>query len=229
MIQIVPANRKFTFRNNWLEARWHFSFGHYIDERNLGWGPLRVFNDDIVQPGNGFPMHRHEEMEIVTYVLEGEVSHADSSGGKGVLGAGEVQRMSAGRGIRHSEFNRGSVPVHLLQIWIEPATPGVDPAYDQKPAEVTPGEFTAIASGAPHDRALAIHQDATIFVGLFKAGQTVNQEIALGRRAYLFVIDGAITLNGEKLERGDQARIEDEAKLVLASSSDSHVMLIDLP
>jgi len=229
MIQIIPSASRFTFRNAWLEARWHFSFGHYFDQQNLGFGPLRVFNDDIIQPKNGFPTHPHDEMEIITYVTDGELTHSDSSGGTGVLRAGDVQRMTAGTGIRHSEFNKSPNPVRLLQLWIQPATPGLAPSYEQKPVATTPGKFAVVASGTPGNNAMLIRQDATIYVGKFADGQTAEHPLAPGRRAYVFVIDGAATLNGQQLNRGDQARVTEETKLTLSAPSSAHIMLIDLP
>ena len=149
MVEIFRAARRFGFKNAWLDARWHFSFGHYRDIRNMGFGPLRVFNDDVIQGKNGFPMHDHAEMEIITYVIDGELTHTDSTGGSGVLRAGDLQRMTAGTGIEHSEFNNSDKPVHLLQLWILPAVSGLEPGYEQKTVATTPGVFTAVVSGKP--------------------------------------------------------------------------------
>jgi hypothetical protein len=245
MTQIIRSDERYHLEADWLSTYWHFSFDHYYDPENVSFGPLRVFNDDVIQPSGGFPMHSHREMEIITYVLEGRLEHRDSLGNRGVIGAGEVQRMSAGTGIRHSEYNASETErVHLLQLWIQPAVKGLAPSWEQK--KFTRGEregkLLAVASGTPADLsraqsrealakagALKIHQDATIFVSALKAGQEVTHELAPGRRAYLFVIEGKVMLNGRPAAAGDQARITGETPLTLAATEASELLLIDLP
>jgi redox-sensitive bicupin YhaK (pirin superfamily) len=229
MVEIIPAARRFGFKNAWLDARWHFSFGHYRDVGNMGFGPLRVFNDDVIKGNSGFPMHDHAEMEIITYVIDGELTHADSTGGTGVLRAGDLQRMTAGHGIEHSEFNKSDKPVRLLQFWIEPAVNGLEPGYEQKTVATVPGAFTAVVAGKPRNGAMVMHQDATVYIGKFGAGQGAVQEIGAGRRAYVFVIDGEAKVNGEIVSRGDQARITGETTVKVEVAKEAHVMLIDLP
>ena len=245
MMQIILAAERYHLEADWLSTYWHFSFDHYYDPENVNFGPLRVFNDDLIQPAGGFPMHSHREMEILTYVLEGKLEHKDSLGNRGVIGAGEVQRMSAGTVIRHSEYNASDTePAHLLQLWIQPAEKGLEPSWEQKQftrAE-REGKLLPVASGSPADSsraqsrealakagALKIHQDATVYVSALSAGQEVAHELAPGRRAYLFVMEGKVMLNGRPLEAGDQARVTDESKLTLAATEASDLLLIDLP
>ena len=232
MIQIILSAERYHFESDWLSTYWHFSFDHYYDPENVHFGPLRVFNDDVIQPAGGFPMHSHGEMEILTYVLEGKLEHRDSLGNRGVIVAGEVQRMSAGTGIRHSEYNASdSGPVHLLQFWIQPAERGLEPSWEQKrfARAEREGKLLAVVSGNPQDGAVKIHQDATVFVSALGVGQEVAHELASGRRAYLFVIEGKVMLNGRPVEGGDQARVSDETKLTLAAVQSSELLLIDLP
>jgi hypothetical protein len=231
-IRVIRSDERHHFQNDWLSARWHFSFDHYYDPSNMGFGPLRVFNDDVVQPDSGFGMHGHREMEIVTYVIEGELEHQDSTGGQGLIRAGEVQRMTAGTGIRHSERNPSDEkPVHLLQVWIEPALSGLDPAYEQKrfTADERAGRLLAVASGSDVKSALRINQDATIYIATIRPEDNIAHKLGPHRRAYLFVIDGELQLDGQRLERGDQARIEGVSELNLTSPTSAEIFLIDLP
>jgi len=232
MMQIILADDRYHLDSGWLSTHWHFSFDHYYDPANVQFGPLRVFNDDVIRPAGGFPMHSHREMEILTYVLEGRLEHRDSLGNHGVIGPGEVQRMSAGTGIRHSEYNASDAePVHLLQFWIQPAAKRLEPSWEQKrfTRAEREGKLLAVASGTPQDAALKIHQDATVFVSALKPGQQVAHELALGRHAYLFVIEGKVMLNGRPAAAGDQARITDETNLELKATEPSELLLIDLP
>jgi len=230
MVQIIPDIQRFLFENDWLKTRWHFSFADYYDPENMSFGPLRVFNDDVVQPGGGFPMHPHGEMEIVTYILEGELEHRDSAGGHGVLQAGDVQHMTAGRGIRHSEFNPSATkPVHLLQIWIAPNQPRLAPGYEQAHVDVHAGQLTPIVAGKASNGTLHMHQDATIYVGRFAGGEHITHALPSHRRAYVFVIRGDIVVNGQTLHAGDQARISGEVAAELAPSTAAELLLIDLP
>ncbi|HEY7544162.1 MAG TPA: pirin family protein [Blastocatellia bacterium] len=231
MINIIRNDRRYHFQSDWLSTYWHFSFDHYYDPANMGFGPLRVFNDDVIRPDSGFGMHGHREMEIITYVIEGELEHRDSTGGQGRIRAGEVQRMSAGTGIRHSEYNPSKdAPVHLLQVWIEPAVRELEPSYEQKQfaASERAGRLLPVASGGDSS-GVRIHQDATIYIATIRGGDKIIHRIGEGRRAYLFVIDGRLQLNGQKLERGDQARISGVTELEFASSDAAEIYLIDLP
>ncbi len=232
MINIIRNDERYHFQSDWLSTYWHFSFDHYHDPANMGFGPLRVFNDDVIRPDSGFGMHGHREMEIITYVIEGELEHRDSTGASGRISAGEVQRMSAGTGIRHSEFNRSKdVPVHLLQVWIEPAVRGLEPSYEQRQftADERAGRLLAVASGSDAPGTVKVHQDATVYVATVRQGDEIKHRLGDGRRAYLFVIAGELQLNGQRLERGDQARITDVTELDITSPAAAEIYLIDLP
>ena len=223
----------------WLQTHWHFSFADYDDPENVHFGPLRVFNDDVVQPAGGFDMHPHRDMEIITYVIRGQLEHRDHLGNRGVVHPGEVQVMSAGKGIVHAEFNASQTePVRLLQLWVLPRHRGLKPRWEQR--QFTPeqraGRLLPVVTATEENRAadaLRIDQDATIFVSSLKAGQTVeHRSVAVGRKAYLFVIDGAVTLgDGTELSAGDQARIALDAdpRLTIRATADAELMLLDLP
>jgi len=241
MIQIIAGKDRYHFETDWLSTYWHFSFDHYYDPANVQFGPLRVFNDDVVQPAGGFPMHSHREMEIVTWVLEGELEHRDSMGNTGRIGPGEVQRMSAGTGVRHSEYNASKEkPLRLVQLWVLPAQAGLAPSWEQKTfsREARAGKLLAVAvpktegrqDAAETNGAVTIHQNATIYAALLRPGDAVEHKLAPGRRAYLFVADGELKLNGKVLGAGDQARVTDEPKLQLAGAGkDADLLLLDLP
>ena len=231
-MQIIRAEDRFHIESDWLSAYWLFSFDRYYDPNNMTFGPLRVFNHDTVAGGGGFPTHPHREMEIVTYVLQGSLRHKDSTGGAGLIRAGEVQRMTAGTGVAHSEFNPSETEtVKLLQMWVLPERAGLQPSYEQKQftAEQRTGALLPIASGQDAPGAVKVHQDVTFYVSRLRAGDRVAQDLKPGRRAFLYVIGGEVTLNGEKLSAGDQARVTDVTKLEIASVRESEVILIDLP
>jgi len=231
-MQIIRAKDRFHLESDWLSAYWLFSFDRYYDPNNMMFGPLRVFNHDTVKGGAGFPTHPHREMEIVTYVLDGELAHKDSTGGRGVIRAGEVQRMSAGTGIAHSELNGSATsPVRLLQMWVLPESPGLKPSYEQKlftPAQRT-GVLLPIAAGQDLPGTVKVHQDVVFYVSHLRAGDRVSHELRPGRRAFLYLIEGELTLNGERLSSGDQARITDAAGLELSGEKMSEIILIELP
>lgn len=231
MIKIIRSNERYQADLGWLKTRWHFSFDHYYDPANLSWGPLRVFNHDVVDPGRGFDWHSHRDMEIVTYVLAGELEHRDSLGHTGVIEPGEVQVMSAGTGITHSEYNHSpDKPLHLLQLWLLPRQKGREPRWEQRRfsrADRT-GRLLPVVSGS-RPGTLAIDQDATIYVSVLAAGQSVGHESQPQRRAYLFVIDGRTQLNEQTLAAGDQARMANEPRLNLEAQQDSELILLDLP
>ena len=233
MLEIVRSQDRHRVNAGWLDARWHFSFDHYHDPNNMGFSTLRVFNHDVVQPGQGFPMHPHRDMEIVTYVIRGALEHRDSTGGHGVIRPGEVQRMSAGAGVRHSEMNYSTKePVELLQMWVFPEKRGVQPSYEQKQfsAEERSGKLLPIVSPEMEDESVYIGTDATFLVSRVEPGQTVERAIQPERHAYVFVIDGAVTLNGEALGKNDSAKVGEVEKLTLTAGDEAaELMVIDLP
>ena len=231
-MQIIKAKDRFHLESDWLSAYWLFSFDRYYDPANLNFGPLRVFNHDTIAGGGGFPTHPHREMEIVTYVLDGELAHKDSTGGRGLIRAGEVQRMTAGTGVAHSELNASeSKPVRLLQMWVLPEQPGLTPGYEQRQFTEADraGKLLPIVSGQDLPDTLKIHQDTTFYVSRLGIGEQVVHTLKPGRRAYLYVIEGGLTVNGESLSAGDQARITGQEQLNLAATEASELILIDLP
>lgn len=231
MINIIRADQRHFSDIDWLQTYWLFSFSDYYDPGNVHWGSLRVFNDDVVQPGAGFPPHPHREMEIVTVVLSGEMTHRDSTGVSSVIKAGEVQRMSAGTGITHSEFNVGSEPVHIYQIWIFPDEKGLIPSYDQKSfAGVSrQNELLPVASGQDIEVAVKLHTDATIYQSELEPGYPLTFDTSESRRVFIYVTEGDLSINGTELAKGDQARIASETKLTLESTHGGSFMLIDVP
>jgi quercetin 2,3-dioxygenase len=232
MISIIGSETRHHRNFGWLDTRWHFSFGDYVDPDNTNWGPLRVFNDDLIQGGGGFEPHPHRDMEIVTYVIDGELAHSDNLGNGDVIHPGEVQVMSAGKRMVHAEFNNSKTrAVHLLQLWIMPRSRGLTPRWEQKPfsLEQRSDRLLPVASGSTADGALRIDQDATVYVSSLRAGRSLRHDLASGRRAYLFLISGGLALNERSLGPGDQARIEAEDLLRLESREDSELMLLDLP
>jgi redox-sensitive bicupin YhaK (pirin superfamily) len=231
-MRIIRAKDRFHLESDWLSAYWLFSFDRYYDPNNVTFGPLRVFNHDTVAGGGGFPTHPHREMEIVTYVLEGALRHKDSTGGAGLIRAGEVQRMTAGTGVAHSEFNPSEEqPTKLLQMWVLPERAGLTPSYEQRQftLDQRAGALLPIASGQDAPGAVKIHQDATFYVSRLRSGDRVAHELKPGRRAFLYVIEGEVTLNEERLSEGDQARVTDVAELDIVGARESEVILIDLP
>jgi len=232
MIKVIKSEDRYQSDFGWLSTYWHFSFDTYHDPSNMNWGALRVFNDDVIRPGQGFGSHPHRDMEIVTYVLEGELEHRDNQGNTGVIHPGEVQVMSAGTGIIHSEYNHSKDhPVHLLQLWIMPRTKGLTPRWEQRQftqAERS-GTLLPVVSDGKVPGPLHIDQDATIHVTALKAGQAVVHKSRPGRKAYVFVIAGELSLNGAPVKAGDQARIADEPELNLKAVEDGEIILLDLP
>jgi redox-sensitive bicupin YhaK (pirin superfamily) len=215
----------------WLDSRHSFSFGHYHDPKHMGFGPLRVINDDRVAPGGGFPSHPHSDMEIISYVLEGGLAHKDSLGTGSVIRPGDVQRMSAGTGIRHSEFNASkSEPVHFLQIWIIPERKGLAPGYEQKsfPDAEKRGKLRLVGSRDGRDGSVTIHRDVDLYATLLSAGQAVTHELRAGRGAWVQVARGSITLNGERLKEGDGVSVSSPATLRLDGVEDAEALLFDM-
>lgn len=231
MIQIIKSAQRFHRQEGWLNTRWHFSFDDYFDPQNMGWGNLRVFNDDVVAPGGKFGMHPHANFEIITIVLDGAIVHEDSAGHKGTTGADEVQVMTAGRGVYHSEANEGKKPLHLLQIWIASNRKGLEPAWKQHSFSTKDFEnhLCAMVSGVAETSApLPIHQDATLYRARLSKNKSLTHAQA-GAYSYLFVISGELTLNGHALAVGDSAKIKDEKKLEFSTASSCDFLLIELP
>jgi redox-sensitive bicupin YhaK (pirin superfamily) len=197
----------------------------------MGFGPLRVINEDRVQPGMGFGTHGHRDMEIISYVLDGQLEHKDSMGNGSVITPGDVQRMSAGRGVLHSEYNPSpTAPVHFLQIWILPARAGIDPGYEQtrfEPAEKR-GRLRPIASPDGRDGSVTIHQDATVYAGLLDGAESARHALAAGRRAYVHVARGSVRVNGTPLAAGDAAKLEGEGAVTLDGGAGAEVLVFDL-
>jgi quercetin 2,3-dioxygenase len=219
------------FDHGWLDTSHTFSFASYHDPRHMGFRSLRVINEDRVQPGRGFGAHSHRDMEIITYVLEGALEHRDSMGTHSVIVPGEVQRMSAGTGVTHSEFNPSpTAPVHLLQIWLLPARAGLRPEYEQRafPPESKRGTLRLVAAGDGRDGAVTIHQDADLHAALLAPGERVKHTLAAGRHAWLHVVRGAVALNGVDLRAGDGAAVSEETHLEVAAAADAEVLLFDL-
>jgi quercetin 2,3-dioxygenase len=231
MINIRRAAERGHFNFGWLDTQHTFSFGEYYDPRNMGFRALRVINEDHVRAGHGFPTHPHRDMEIITYVLEGALEHRDSMGNGTVILPGEVQRMSAGTGIRHSEKNSSAEQdVHLLQIWIIPEEQGLTPSYEQKmfEAEEKRGRLRLIASNDGRDGSVTVHQDANLYAALLEPGEEVTHQLSPGRHAWVQVARGALELNGQLLQQGDGVAASDEAELKMKGRDASEILLFDL-
>jgi quercetin 2,3-dioxygenase len=231
MITIRKAEERGHTEIDWLDSRHSFSFGEYYDPQHMGFRALRVINDDRVAPGGGFPLHPHQDMEIITLVLEGALEHKDSLGTGSVIRPGDVQRMSAGAGIRHSEFNHSQTePVHFLQIWIEPNRKGLPPSYEQRSfaPEEKRGKLRVVVAPKSTDGALTIHQDASLYVASLSPDQAVAHSLKAGRHAWIHVASGAVTLNGHSLATGDAAAVSEQSKLALGAVEPSEVLLFDL-
>lgn len=233
MLTIRRSNERGYADRGWLQSFHSFSFADYQDPRHMGFGPLRVINEDWIAPGQGFGTHGHRDMEIVTYVLDGELAHKDSIGGgtAAVIRPGDVQRMSAGTGVRHSEFNQSDQTTHVLQIWIEPNVLGIAPSYEERrfDAEAKRGRLRLIASADGSDDSVTIHQDARIFVGTFGAEASVAIEVRANRRAYVHIVRGDIEVSETRLLAGDAAKVEGADTIRLANGHDAEVMVFDLP
>lgn len=231
MITIRRAKERGHFNFGWLDTSHTFSFGDYYDPRFMGFRSLRVINEDHVRAGSGFPTHPHRDMEIITYVLEGELAHKDSMGTGSVILPGEVQRMSAGWGVTHSEFNHSKEQgVHLLQIWIMPDQYGIRPGYEQKAytAEEKQGRLRLIASPDGRDDSVKIHQDTALYATLLEPGQEVVHELKEKRHAWVQVARGSVKINGQLLSQGDGAALSDESKVSLVGEEAAEVLLFDM-
>lgn len=231
MITLRKANDRGHADHGWLDS-WHsFSFADYYDPKHMGFGALRVINEDRIAPAKGFGTHGHRDMEILSYVLEGALAHKDSMGTGSAIVPGDIQRMSAGRGVLHSEFNHAKDELtHFLQIWIEPDQRGIDPSYEQKHFDATSkrGKLALIASGDARDGSVKIHQDASLYAGLFDGIERAVHALVPGRRAYLHVARGSLTVNGQRLAAGDALMAEDTSHIVLENGAGAEVLLFDL-
>jgi redox-sensitive bicupin YhaK (pirin superfamily) len=232
MITLRRSHERGHADHGWLKSMHSFSFADYHDPAHMGFGPLRVINEDRVAPGSGFGTHGHRDMEIISYVLDGELAHRDSMGNGSVIRPGDVQRMSAGTGVRHSEYNHAKDrTTHFLQIWIEPNVTGIAPSYEEKRfAEADKlGRLVMIASPDGASGSVSIHQDARLYASRLAPGQALDAELAAGRLGYLHLVRGAVTVNGERLVGGDAAKIRDELRLAIRADADSELLFFDLP
>jgi quercetin 2,3-dioxygenase len=232
MLTLRPAAERGHADHGWLDS-WHsFSFAGYQDPKHVHFGPLRVINEDRVRGGAGFQPHNHADMEIISYVLEGELEHKDSLGNGSIIRPGDVQRMSAGRGVQHSEFNPSpAAAVHFLQVWIIPDVRGIAPEYEQRhiPASEKRGRLRLIASADGADGSLRIHQQARVHAGLFSAAESAQLTLAAGRLGYVHLARGTLTVNGHALNAGDAALLRDESRISLTEGRDAEVLVFDLP
>jgi redox-sensitive bicupin YhaK (pirin superfamily) len=231
VIRKRPAEERGHANHGWLEARHTFSFAAYHDPAQMGFRTLRVLNDDRVAPATGFGTHGHRDMEIITWVLEGELAHKDSMGNGSTLKPGVAQRMSAGTGVRHSEFNASETDgLRLLQIWILPERDGIEPGWEEItfPTETRQGQLRLIAAPEPVDGVLKIHQDARVYVANLDGDDSVSHDLDPGRGAWIQVARGSLTINGERFDEGDGAAIENEAALVFENGDGAEVLLFDL-
>ena len=231
MIAIRHAEDRGLANFGWLDSRHTFSFGHYYDPKFMGFGPLRVINEDRVQPGQGFDTHGHSDMEIISYVLDGALEHKDSMGNGSVIRPGDVQRMSAGTGVRHSEFNASDTDlVHFLQIWILPEKQGLEPGYEQMhfSADQKRGQLRLVGSRDGRDGSVTIHQDSNLYAAVLGDGDTVSHELAEGRKGWVQVAKGSAMLDEQQLYPGDGVAIDGPATIRLTGSSDAEVLLFDM-
>ena len=231
MIQLIKSNQRGKTHIDWLESYHSFSFGNYYDPENIQFGPIRVLNDDIIAPGAGFPTHPHNNMEIVTISLEGELAHKDSTGGEGVIRPGEVQRMTAGKGVYHSEFNNSDAkPAHILQIWFIPDKPGYEPSYEQ--TKYNPDEaknsLLKLVSKKSGDGIVTINQDADLYISHLDNTKELNYKIEEGRGVYLFQFAGELSVNNKDMAKGDALKITDEKEILIKTRESSSFILFDV-
>jgi redox-sensitive bicupin YhaK (pirin superfamily) len=231
MITLRPASARGHANHGWLDSFHSFSFADYYDPEHMGYSSLRVINEDRVKPGMGFGTHGHRDMEIVSYVLEGALEHKDNMGTGAVIVPGDIQRMSAGRGVMHSEFNASRErDVHFLQIWIQPAVRGIAPSYEQAnvPVAAKRGKLALVAGPEGSGAAVTIHQDAKLYAALLDGAERVRHELAAGRRAYVHVARGSVHVNGTPMSAGDGARLDDESTITLDRGDAAEILLFDL-
>jgi len=232
MIEIRKSEDRGYADHGWLKSYHTFSFADYYDPRHIQFGPLRVINEDRVAPGMGFGTHGHRDMEIISYVLEGELAHKDSMGNGSVIRPGDVQRMSAGTGVRHSEYNHAAdQTTHFLQIWIMPNQQGIEPGYEEKTFDAADkrGRLRLVGSPDGADGSVVIHQDVRLFAGLIDGDETATLALRPGRQAYVHVARGRVTVNGQPLESGDAAKLIGEDAVSLEKGADAEVLVFDLP
>jgi quercetin 2,3-dioxygenase len=231
MMTLRKSNERGLADHGWLRSFHTFSFADYHDPAHMGFGPLRVINEDRVQPGKGFGTHGHRDMEIISYVLTGELAHKDNLGNGSVIRPGDVQRMSAGRGVMHSEFNHSKTDlVHFLQIWIEPNVMGIAAGYEEKHFDVASkrGTLRLVASNDGRDGSVTIHQDAALYAALLDGAEQASMAVAPGRQLYVHVARGSVDVNGERLDAGDAAKLVDVAGVLLAKGDGAEVLVFDL-
>lgn len=231
MITIRPRNERGTANFGWLDSRHTFSFGNYYDPNHMGFASLRVINEDKVIPAKGFGTHSHRDMEIISYVLSGALEHKDSMGNGSVIRPGDVQRMSAGTGVAHSEFNASATePVHFLQIWLLPNQSGLPPSYEEKhfSFDDKSGQLTLVGSPNGRDGSVLIHQDVNLYIGNLEQGNHIDYNVDNNRAVWIQVIKGSIFLNGKPLEAGDGAAIVDEAITLTAEGDTAEILLFDM-
>lgn len=231
MLTIRRSAERGHANHGWLDSFHTFSFANYYDPTHMGFGALRVINDDRIAAGRGFGTHGHRDMEIITYVLDGAIAHKDSMGSGSTIQPGNVQRMSAGRGVMHSEFNpRADQQTHLLQIWIEPDVTGIAPEYEERAFsdEQKRGRLQALVSGDGIDGSMVIHQNVRLYAGLFDGDESATLELAAGRRAWVHVARGSVTVNGVDLSAGDAVAVTDETRVALSGGKDAEVLVFDL-
>ena len=231
MLTLRRSNERGHADHGWLNSYHSFSFAGYQDAAHMGFGPLRVINEDRIQPGTGFGTHGHRDMEIISYVLEGELAHKDNLGNGSVIRPGDVQRMSAGRGVTHSEYNHADAATHFLQIWIEPDVQGIAPGYEEKhfSAADKRGRLRLVASPDGAEGSVKVHQNAKIYAGLFDGAETAQFALVAGRKVYVHVARGTVEVNGAKLGAGDAAKISAEPVVAVAAGENAEVLLFDLP
>tara|TARA_B100000965_G_scaffold163907_1_gene136471 strand:- start:81 stop:785 length:705 start_codon:yes stop_codon:yes gene_type:complete len=234
MITVTPLGELGRFSNDWLNARYHFSFAGYYDPARTGLGPLLVWNDDTIEPGRGFDPHGHRDMEIITYVRRGAITHADNLGNQGRTEAGDVQVMSAGTGILHAEYNKEDDPTTLFQIWIEPNQTGIEPRWDARkfPKETRDGRLEILASGRPEDRdsdALTIHQDAAVLGATLTAGEEIAHRLGAGRSAYIVPARGTLEINGRPAPERSGTAVTDVDDITIRAMTEAEVVVVDVP
>jgi len=232
MLQVLKSSQRGSADHGWLQSNHSFSFGHYYNPNEIGFGPLLVINEDRVQPSRGFGTHSHDNMEIISYVLSGALEHKDSMGNGSVIRYGDVQRMSAGTGVQHSEFNHSSTErVHFLQIWITPDVTGIEPGYEEKHFDTASkaGGLRLIASADGRDGSVLIHQDAKIFASILNTDDHVKYELVPTRTAYVHLIRGQVEINGIQLSTGDALKISEESLIDFKNAADAELLLFDLP
>ncbi len=231
MIEVIPAETRGSADHGWLKAKHTFSFADYQNPKRVRFGPLRVINEDRIAPGQGFPTHGHNDMEIVTYPISGAIEHKDSMGNGTVITAGEVQRMTAGSGVQHSEFNHSkSEELHLLQIWMFPEQKNLEPGYEQKmfTREDKLNRLCLVASRDGREKSVTVHQEVDLYASVVEASRTIEHEIGEGHKVFVQIVSGNVVVNGQQVAAGDGVQITDESLLTIASNSDAEFLVFDI-